>query len=166
MRSTTTSAELEELAEWMEEWDEIAAKQEYHKIFMGYGGPVLTDKYVKIQRMPFITPEILASPAHVMPIDVINAIDGWTWRRIRASKKVRIVDPEGTDIQFTNHDEYWDDKREYYNPDLVNRTWEGNPKFGATYLPGHITGRPWIFLPTKEDGNGVIAGTDQPHRAL
>ena len=124
-----------ELAEWMEEWDEIAAKQEYHKIFMGYGGPVLTDKYVKIQRMPFITPEILASPAHVMPIDVINAIDEWTWRRVRASKKVRIVDPEGTDIQFTNHDEYWDDKREYYNPDLVNRTWKGNPKFGATYRP-------------------------------
>src|SRR5215207_5957734 len=148
-----------ELAEWMEEWDRIAATQEYEKIFMGYGGPVLTDKYVKIQRMPFITPEILASPAHTMPIDVINAIDQWTWKRIRTAKKVRIVDPEGADITFTNHDEYWDDKREFYNPDLVNKTWEGNPKFGATYLPGHITGRPWIFLPTKEDGNGVIAGT-------
>ena len=148
-----------ELAQWMDEWEEISLKQEYEKIFMGYGGPVLTDKYVKIQRMPFITPEILASPAHAMPIDVLNAIDKWTWDRIRTTKRARIVDPEGTDITFTNHDEYWDSKREFYNADLVDSTWKGNPKFGATYLPGHITGRPWVFLPGKEDGNVVISGT-------
>ncbi|MCV0394322.1 MAG: hypothetical protein K5872_13595 [Rhizobiaceae bacterium] len=148
-----------ELAEWMDEWEEMAAKQEFDKILMGYGGPVLTDKYVKIQRMPFITPEILASPAHAMPIEVLNAMDEWTWRRIRSAKRARITDPEGTDISFTNHDGYWDSRREFYNPDLVSSTWEGNPKFGATYLPGHITGRPWVYLKGKEDGNGVIAGT-------
>lgn len=148
-----------ELAQWMDEWEEAARKQQFDKILMGYGGPVLTDTFVKIQRMPFITPEILASPAHAMPIEVLNAMDEWTWRRIRAARNARITDPEGTDITFTNHDGYWDERREAYNPDLVNRTWEGNPKFGATYLPGHITGRPWIFLPGKEDGNGVIAGT-------
>lgn len=147
-----------ELAQWMDEWDEIAARQEYQKILMGYGGPVLTDRYVKIQRMPFITPEILASPAHAMPIDVLNAVDEWMWKRIRAAKRVRITDPEGTDISFTNHDEYWDERHEGYNPKYVNSTWEGNPKFGATYLPGHITGRPWIYIP-QEDGCGVIAGT-------
>ncbi|GAB5469066.1 MAG: hypothetical protein Kilf2KO_20960 [Rhodospirillales bacterium] len=148
-----------ELAGWMDEWEEMAAKQEYDKIFMGYGGPVLTDKHVKIQRMPFITPEILASPAHTMPAELLTAIDRWTWDRVRSTRRARITDPEGTDITFTNHDGYWDQKREFYNPDIVNRTWEGNPKFGATYLPGHITGRPWIYLKGKEDGNGVIAGT-------
>ena len=148
-----------ELAQWMDEWEEASRKQEYDKIFMGYGGPVLTDKFVKIQRMPFITPEILASPAHAMPIEVLNAMDQWTWDRIRAAKRARITDPEGTDIEFTNHDGYWDSRREMYNPDLVNNTWEGNPKFGATYLPGHITGRPWMYLKGKEDGCGVIAGT-------
>ncbi len=148
-----------ELAEWMDEWEEASRKQEFDKIFMGYGGPVLTDKFVKIQRMPFITPEILASPAHAMPIELLNAMDKWTWDRIRASRRARIVDPEGTDIEFTNHDGYWDSRREFYNPELVNSTWEGNPKFGATYLPGHITGRPWMYLKGKEDGNGVIAGT-------
>jgi len=148
-----------ELAEWMDQWDEIAKKKEFDKVLMGYGGPVLTDTYVKIQRMPFITPEILASPAHAMPIEVINAMDEWTWTRIRSAKRVRITDPEGTDISFTNHDGYWDARRERYNAEIVGRTWEGNPEFGATYLPGHITGRPWIYLAGKEDGNGVIAGT-------
>ncbi|MEO1192316.1 MAG: hypothetical protein AAFY02_11200 [Pseudomonadota bacterium] len=148
-----------ELAEWMDEWEEAAAKQQYDKIFMGYGGPVLTDTHVKIQRMPFITPEILASPAHTMPAELLTAIDRWTWDRVRTTKRARITDPEGTDITFTNHDGYWDQKREFYNADLVNSTWQGNSKFGATYLPGHITGRPWIYLKGKEDGNGIIAGT-------
>ncbi len=148
-----------ELAQWMDEWEEIAAKQEYDKIFMGYGGPVLTDTYVKIQRMPFITPEILASPAHSMPAELLTALDRWTWDRVRSCKRARITDPEGTDIEFTNHAGYWDAKRERYNADIVGRTWEGNSEFGATYLPGHITGRPWIYLPGKEDGNGIIAGT-------
>ncbi len=114
-----------ELAEWMDEWEEASKNQEFDKIFMGYGGPVLTDKFVKIQRMPFITPEILASPAHAMPIELLNAMDRWTWDRIRSAKRARITDPEGTDMEFTNHDEYWDSRREFYNPDIVNSTWEG-----------------------------------------
>ena len=43
--------------------------------------------------------------------------------------------------------------------DLVHDTWTGNEGFGRTYLPGHVLGKPWIYLPGKEDGNGVIAGT-------
>lgn len=148
-----------ELADWMDWWEEEEKKQQYDKIFMGYGGPVLAERFIKIQRMPFITPEILASPAHTMPIDVINAIDKWTWDRVRSAKRACIVDPEGTDIEFTNHSEYWDSRREFYSPDLTTATWRGNEHFGKQYLPGHITGRPWMFHPTKEDGNGVIAGT-------
>ena len=140
-------------------WEEEEKKQQYDKILMGYGGPVLAERYIKIQRMPFITPEILASPAHAMPIEVINAIDKWTWDRIRTSKRARIRDPEGTDLEFTNHDEYWDKNREFYNPELTTATWRGNEHFGKTYLPGHITGRPWMMHPFKEDGCGVIAGT-------
>ncbi|MCE8005563.1 MAG: hypothetical protein HEP69_00845 [Aestuariivita sp.] len=148
-----------ELAEWMDWWEEEEKKQTYDKILMGYGGPVLAERFIKIQRMPFITPEILASPAHAMPIEVLNAIDRWTWDRVRTCKRARIVDPEGTDIEFTNHAGYWDSKREFYDPDLTAATWTTNEHFGKQYLPGHVTGRPWMFLPGKEDGNGVIAGT-------
>lgn len=148
-----------ELAEWMDWWEEEEKKREYDKILMGYGGPVLAERHIRIQRMPFITPEILASPAHAMPIEVVNAIDRWTWDRIRTARRARIRDPEGTDIEFTNHDEYWDRRREFYDPHLTAATWRGNEHFGKTYLPGHITGRPWMFHPFKEDGNGVVAGT-------
>lgn len=148
-----------ELAEWMDWWEEEEKKQDFDKILMGYGGPVLAERYIQIQRMPFITPEILASPAHAMPIEVLNAIDRWTWDRVRTAKRVRITDPEGTDLSFTNHAEYWDSNSEYYDADLTSATWTGNEHFGKQYLPAHITGRPWMLHPTKEDGNGVVAGT-------
>ena len=149
----------QELVEWMDAWDQIAKDQNYDKLLWGYGGPILVDDFVKIQRMPFITPEILASPAHAMPYELLQAIDEYTWKRVRQADRVRITDPEGTDISFTNHAEYYDKKREYYNWELISKTWTDNPHFAHTYLPGHVTGRPWIFLPGKEDGNGVIAGT-------
>lgn len=151
-------ARTKELAEWMDEWERISAEGKYDKLLWGYGGPVLCDDRIKIQRMPFITPEMLASPAHTLPWEVLDAIDKWVWDRIRHARRVRIVDPEGTDITFTNHDEYYDSKREFYHPDLVRDFWRGNEKFGKTYLPGHILGRPWMFLP-NEESYGVIAGT-------
>jgi len=76
-----------ELAEWMDWWEEEEKKQAYDKILMGYGGPVLAERFIKIQRMPFITPEILASPTHAMPVDVLNAIDRWTWDRVRRRRR-------------------------------------------------------------------------------
>lgn len=148
-----------ELAEWMDMWEEEEKKAAYDKILMGYGGPVLAERLIKIQRMPFITPEILASPAHAMPIEVINAIDRWTWDRVRHAKRVRITDPEGTNLSFTNHAEYYDAAREFYDPGLTSATWTTNEHFGKTFLPGHITGRPWMMHPSKEDGCGVVAGT-------
>jgi hypothetical protein len=148
-----------ELAEWMDEWDRISQEGKYDKLLWGYGGPVLCDDKIKIQRMPFITPELLASPAHTLPWEVIHAVDEWTWAQICASKRIHIVDPEGTDLWYSNHDQYYDAGRRKLNHDLVSSTWAGNVRFGETYLPGHILGRPWVYLPGMEDGNGVIAGT-------
>jgi hypothetical protein len=148
-----------ELADWMDQWDVISKEGKYDKLLWGYGGPVLCDTDVKIQRMPFITPEILASPAHTMPYELLQAIDLYTWKRILKAKRVRIQDPEGTDLTYTNHDGYYDSRREFLNPELVQNTWTGNEQFGRTYLPGHVLGKPWIFLPGFEDGNGYVAGT-------
>ena len=94
-----------------------------------------------------------------MPYELLEAIDLWTWRRVRSAKRVRITDPEGTDVEFTNHDGYYDRNREFLNADLVHDTWTGNEGFGRTYLPGHVLGKPWVYLPGKEDGSGIIAGT-------
>ena len=107
----TTLYRTKELAEWMDQWDKMAKDQDYDKLLWGYGGPILVDDHVKIQRMPFITPEILASPAHAMPYELLKAIDDWTWNKVRSGKRMRITDPEGTDIEFTNHDSCYDRHR-------------------------------------------------------
>lgn len=147
-----------ELAAWMDEWERIEQEGRYDKLLWGYGGPILSDRRVKIQRMPFITPEMIASAAHTLPYEVLEAIDRWTWERIRRAKVIRITDPEGTDMVFTNWDDYYDRAREYFNEEWIARWFPQNVSFSKTYLPGHIWGRPWFFIP-QEDGCGVIAGT-------
>ena len=151
-------ARTKELAEWMDTWEAMEAEGRWDKLLWGYGGPVLSDARIKIQRMPFITPELLASPAHTMPYEVLEALDLWTWDRVRRAARIRITDPEGTDLNFTNHDGYYDPTRSHYDLGLVGETWKGNTKFGRTYLPGHVTGRPWLYLP-QEESHGVVAGT-------
>ena len=37
-----------ELAEWMDMWEEEEKKAQYDKILMGYGGPVLAERLIKI----------------------------------------------------------------------------------------------------------------------
>ncbi|KAK5310806.1 hypothetical protein LTR93_011928 [Exophiala xenobiotica] len=124
----------------------------------GYGSPILRERKIKIQRMPFIVPEAVVSKCHTLPADVLVAIDEWTWKRIRACKRVHITDPEGTDIRYTNHDAYWNDTREFYRRDHVEKHYSSNVPYGETYHPGHIRGRPPFFIP-QEDGEGVIKGT-------
>lgn len=73
---------------------------------------------------------------------------------------VHITDPEGTDLRYTSHDEYWDPNREFFNPDYIRQFYPQNVPYGRTYLPGHIWGKPNFYLPEGlEDGSGVIAGT-------
>lgn len=147
-----------ELARWIDEWEKIDARGDYDKIIQGYGGPILRERNIKIQRFPFITPEMVASDAHLFPAELLTAIDEWTWRTVRSAKTVHITDPEGTDFRFTNHDEYWNEDRTVYNREFVEKSYPSNVAYGETYLPGHIWGRPHFHIP-KEDGTGVIAGT-------
>ena len=147
-----------ELADWMGEWQRIEQEGKYDKLLWGFGGPVLSDARVKIQRMPFINPEMLASPAHTMPYEVLAAIDEWTWEHICRAKHVRITDPEGTDVTYSNHDAYYDASRRRYADEWLSRWVPSNKGMWQTYLPGHVWGKPW-FLNPLDDGSGVVAGT-------
>jgi len=151
-------ARVKELARWMDEWEEYDRLGTYDKILMGYGGPILRERQTKIQRMPFIVPEQVASPAHLLPAEVLKAIDEWTWERVCAARTVHLTDPEGTDLRFSNHDAYWNPTRSVYNRTYVEKSYAQNVAYGETYLPGHIWGRPHFHIP-QEDGTGVIAGT-------
>ena len=151
-------ARTRELAQWIDDWEEMDRQKLWDKVIMGYGGPILAERSIKIQRMPFIVPETTVSQAHMLPAEVLIAIDKWTWSKVRAAKRVHITDPEGTDVRFTNHDMYWSPDRTVYRRDHIEKGWPSNIPYGETYLPGHIWGRPPIFLP-EEDGEGVICGT-------
>jgi hypothetical protein len=149
-----------DLAEWFTEWERLDAEGLYDKVIWGYGGPILSERRIKVQRFPFITPEMVMSAAHTFPAELLVALDKWSWDRMREGRVVRITDPEGTDLTYTSRDEYWDDKREFFNPDYIRQYYPQNMAYGRTYLPGHIWGKPNFYLPEGlEDGHGVVAGT-------
>ena len=149
-----------ELNNQMDAWERFDEEGRYDKVLWGFGGPILSERKLKIGRFPFITPEMVMSAAHTYPAELLHAIDEWTWDKFCRAKACHIVDPEGTDLWYTVHDEYFDSERRYFNPDHISQWWPQNPGFGRTYLPGHIWGKPNFFLPKgREDGHGVIAGT-------
>lgn len=148
----------QQIAGWYETWETMDRDKTWDKLLQGFGGPILRDRNMKIQRMPFIVPEMVVSKCHQLPAEVLIAIDEWTWKTIRSCRKVHITDPEGTDVRYTNHDEYWSSDRTVYRRDHVEKHYSSNVPYGETYLPGHIWGKPPFMLP-MEDGEGVVQGT-------
>jgi hypothetical protein len=148
-----------ELAGWMEDWEELDRKAEWDLILQGFGGAVLTERNIRIQRLPFISPEMTASLAHMIPFEILQAIDQKTWDAVRLSRKVRITDPEGTDVSFTQRDEYYEPDRSVFSDHYISQWFPQNKPFARSYEPGHIWGRPWFFTTRGEDGEGTIAGT-------
>ncbi|MCU1632882.1 MAG: hypothetical protein JWM61_1534 [Micrococcaceae bacterium] len=147
-----------ELSEWMDQWKALEASGKYDKLLWGFGGPVLSDAKVKVQRFPFMSREMLASRAHTLPYEVLQAIDDWTWAKTCAARRVHITDPEGTDLHYTNRDEYYNDERTEIRENWLEEWVPSNKNMWRTFLPGHVWGKPW-FLSGLEDGEGVMAGT-------
>jgi hypothetical protein len=143
----------------LDRWRQMRQDGKYNKTFESFGGPILPKGNLRIQRFPFYTPEMVMSPAHTIPAEVLTAIDDWTWLTLLKAVRVRITDPEGTDLQYSNWDEYYNGDRTDYDETLV-RKWapEDMVPFYKTYQPGHVWGRPRFMIP-KEDGRGVIGGT-------
>jgi len=153
-------ARAKDLPKRLAQWEEYDKDLRYDKVLWDSGGPIPANTRVKFQRFPFITPEMVMTSANTIPTELIDAIDEWTWSRIRAAKLVHITDPEGTDLTYTNRDEYYDAKREYFNEKQVQIWYPHNVPYGRTYLSGHLWGKPNFLLPKGlEDGHGVIAGT-------
>jgi hypothetical protein len=129
-------------------WEEVATGNvpdrlvpEYDLLIWGPGGPIAEDQleHHRYERIPWQRAETLQTGYGSFPKELWNAIDEKTTEMIRRAETVRLTDPEGTDLTFTNH---FDDDGEY-----VPRG-----------FPGHIFGhRTW---PKEEtDTTGVVAGT-------
>ncbi len=142
------------LRTWIERcrWAEKVADEENYDILIhtiGIPFPATRYRYEGIQ---WFTRAIF--PAAVFPYALWEKIDSKTWAQVWEKGKggrVRITDPEGTDVSCTLLDEY-------YDPARFART-KSRPDFAAKPTFGHLHLRPTPPMSESDDGSGVIAGT-------
>lgn len=144
-----------EVRGWIErvKWaDRLAQEENYDLLIHGVGQPPIRRGY-RSETLPFTSREVF--PAATFPHEVWTAINAKAWDMIwhkGRGGKVRITDPEGTDIAFTLCEEY-------YDPERYKET-NSHPFFQETATLGHLFARqtPPLMRDT-EDATGVVAGT-------
>lgn len=118
-------------------WEEVA--EGYDLLVYGIGGPTPYDtpeRAYRYERIPYLKRESLASDFPTFPRDLWALIDEKTAETIVNGRRMRLTDPEGTDLRWTN-----------YVTGIYPRD-----------RPCHIFAHP--LLPTaRTDTHGVIKGT-------
>ncbi len=130
---------------WVER---IAELNGYDLLIHGKGGPTKQTPF-RYEQIPWLRAEHLEQGAATFPEDLHHLINVRTWDRIWTKGrggKVRLTDPEGTDLTFTLHEEYFDGSRRGFVADPVRSH-------------GHLHGHPPQPILPQEDATGVIAGT-------
>ncbi len=130
---------------WVEE---LAERGGYDLLIHGKGGPTRETAF-RYEQLPWLRVEHLEQGGGAYPRELHELINARTWERIwgqgRAGR-VRLTDPEGTDVTWTLHEEYFDGTRRGFNKSPL-----------ASY--GHLHGHPPQPIIDGDDGAGVIAGT-------
>ena len=127
-------------------WVEQLAHDKYDILIYGVGGPV-RDIRSRYEGVPWFSRDSFACGGPTFPVEIIDAVEAKTWDIIwnrGRGGKVRLTDPEGTDLTYTLWEDYF------------TGTWR---VFTPKPLPGHLMGHPTPPLLEKEDACGVIAGT-------
>lgn len=151
--------------------EEVAAKQEYDLLIETTAGPIPWEAHktgdpYHVERIPWQSPETLASPATHFPADLLRLITQKTRELIfehGVGSEVHVTDPEGTDLRFTLHEEYF--RNDPAGTDIDPAVWEEYydeydwPRREFTYPDNHVAGKPWPPLLKQEDATGVIAST-------
>lgn len=94
----------------------------------------------------------------IFPFKLHLLINEVTWNMIYKQGrggKVRVTDLEGTDIEFTMHEKYFDTT---YNSEFTT-TRKGPTAFGPYPTLGHLFSHPTAPFIPEEDARGIIAGT-------
>jgi len=128
---------------WVEE---LALKNGYQLLIHGKGGGI-PDVPHRYEAVPWLQPEQFLSPATTFPRDVHTLINRKVWstfRELGRAGRVRITDPEGTELTYTLWPDYFDGSRRGY---------------GETPWWGHVMGHAPTPLLPQEDATGVIRGT-------
>lgn len=109
----------------------------YDMIIAGLAGPPAAVSF-PWHRFFHTQLEELASPLVDFPVEVLRAIDRKVWSQVLACSSMRLIDPEGTDVRWTN---YRDER---------------------PLIPGHVLARPANIghgMGGRDDCSGVVAGT-------
>jgi hypothetical protein len=128
---------------WVEE---LALREGYQLLVHGKGGgiPNVPHRY---EAIPWLQVEHFASEATIYPRDLHTLVNLTTWNAFFGTGRggrVRVTDPEGTDLSYTLLPEYFDGTRRGYT---------------ETPWWGHILGHgPTPILP-HEDASGIVCGT-------
>lgn len=152
---------------WYDYWESIihyALDNGYDMLIHGRGGPFprITSKgrevKFKFSSIPWQSKEEFMMPSTVFPMKINSMISEKTWRSIYKDGrggKVKLTDPEGTEIEFTLNEKYYemDYNAEYTKARL------GPSGFGPRPAYGHIFGHPTPPLIPEADAVGVLAGT-------
>ncbi|MBI4491237.1 MAG: hypothetical protein HY690_00375 [Chloroflexi bacterium] len=128
---------------WIEE---LAAARGYDLLVHGKGGPTPRTPH-RYEGVPWTSVEQIAAAGTYFPRAVNVLVNLKTqaliYERGRGGR-VRVTDPEGTDISYTLWPEYYDGQ--HYG-------WHEDPVFG------HVMAHPTTPLVRQEDATGVVAGT-------
>lgn len=129
-------------------WLEELAAERYDLLIHRKGGGTRETRF-GYEQIPFLKLEHLTSGAGIFPQDLNRAINMKTWdgisRRGRGGK-VHLTDPEGTDLTWTLHDEYYRGNRRGFVENPVRHY-------------GHLHGHPPAPLIEQEDCTGVVGGS-------
>jgi len=130
---------------WVED---LADRERYDLLIHGKGGPTPNTSY-RYEQLPWLRVEHLEQPGTLFPRDLHARINEQTWERIwklGRGGRVRLTDPEGTDLTFTLHEAYYTGERRGFTEQPVR-----------SY--GHLHGHPPPPILPEEDATGVIAAT-------
>lgn len=130
---------------WVEE---LAAREKYDLLIHGKGGPV-PDTPFRFTQIPWLGREHFTRGQTMYPMEIFYAASQATWDifwKKGPGGRVRLTDPEGTDLTFGLHKEYFE---------IPRRGWGPEPK--GFY--GHLMSHPCVPLLDVADTNGVAAGT-------
>lgn len=130
---------------WVEQ---LAEREGYNLLIHGKGGPVPKTPYRYVE-LPWLGKEHFTPGATMFPQDVLALANQKTWDviwKLGRGGKVHLTDPEGTDLTYSLHEDYYDGS---------HYAWVPEPRF----VYGHLMGHPTPPLPAGADATGVAAGT-------
>ena len=123
----------------------VEAVAEYHVVINGGGGANPPHAGYSWGGIPWKTLDEFISGTADYPAEIVEALDEKVWQTVLSARKVRITDPEGTDISWTvSREEHEEAVRRRGGRDILYR--------------GHIMSHPFLEVKNALDAKGVIAG--------